>query len=124
MSLNKLNKILGAKGEQIALELLQKKGYLILDRNWKFDRKELDIIARKGDQLVIVEVKARTWQCYEEPADAMHDVKVRNILEATEAYMFEKGIDCEVRFDFVAVTFFDDHHEVEHIPAAFGPIVE
>lgn len=118
------NKELGAKGERLALELLKEKGLAILDTNWRYDRKELDIIARDGDMLVVVEVKARTWECYEEPADSMTDGKIRNILEATEAYMFEKNIDCGVRFDLVSVTFFDDRYEVEHIADAFGPFAE
>lgn len=124
MSLPPFNKALGRKGEQLAVELLQQKGFEILDTNWRYDRKELDIIAKDDRFLVIVEVKARTIECYEDPADAMTDGKIRNILEATEAYMFEKNIDCEVRFDFVAVTFFNDRHEIEHIPGAFGAKAE
>ena len=48
---------LGKKGEEIAVEYLQKEGYRILAHNWYYDHKEVDIIARQGDEIVIVEVK-------------------------------------------------------------------
>jgi putative endonuclease len=118
------NKVLGRKGEEIAVKLLQEKGLIILDTNWVYDRKELDIIALEGDLLVIVEVKSRTWERYEDPADSITDGKIRNILEATEAYMFENNIDREVRFDLVSIIFFKDHEQTEHIPSAFLPLVE
>lgn len=118
------NKILGRKGEVIAVKLLQEKGLTILETNWVYDRKELDIIAFDGDVLVIVEVKSRTWENYEDPADSITDGKIRNILEATEAYMFANKIDQEVRFDLVFNIFFRDHVETQHIPSAFTPMAE
>jgi putative endonuclease len=118
------NKILGRKGEAIAVKLLQDKGLTILETNWIYDRKELDIIALDGDLLVIVEVKSRTWERYEDPADSMTDGKIRNILEATEAYMFENNIDREVRFDLISIIYFKEHVQSEHIQSAFLPMVE
>ena len=118
------NKVLGRKGEGIAVKLLQEKGLTILETNWIYDRKELDIIALDGDLLVIIEVKSRTWERYEDPADSITDAKIRNILEATEAYMFKNNIDREVRFDLVSNIFYKDHVDTQHIPSAFTPMAE
>ena len=118
------NKILGKKGEVIAVKLLQEKGLTILETNWVHDRKELDIIALDGELLVIVEVKSRTWERYEDPADSITDGKIRNILEATEAYIFQNDINREVRFDLIFIKFFKDHEETAYIPSAFSPMVE
>ena len=118
------NKAKGNKGEDIAVKLLQEKGITILDRNWTFGKKELDIIALDGEVLVIVEVKSRTPDRYENPADSITDSKIRNILEATEAYMFQKGIDRTVRFDYISNIFYLDHTVTEHIPSAFTPMAE
>ena len=118
------NKAKGNKGEDIAVKLLQEKGYTILDRNWTYGRKELDIIALDGEVLVIVEVKSRTPDRYEDPADSITDGKIRNILEATEAYIFQNSIDRSVRFDYISNIFFGDHIQTDHIPGAFIPMVE
>jgi putative endonuclease len=118
------NKAKGNKGEDIAVKLLQEKGYTILDRNWSYGKKELDIIALDGEVLVIVEVKSRTPDRYENPADSITDGKIRNILEAAEAYIFQKGIERNVRFDYISNIFYLDHTETEHIPAAFIPMAE
>jgi putative endonuclease len=118
------NKVLGTKGENIAVKLLEEKGFKILDRNWVYDRKELDIIALDGELLVIVEVKSRTWERYEDPSDSITDGKIKHILEATEAYMFEKRIDREVRFDYISNIFFKDRVQTEHISGAFTPMAE
>ncbi len=118
------NKAKGNKGEDIAVKLLEDKGYTILDRNWTYGKKELDIIALDGQVLVIVEVKSRTPDRYEDPADSITDGKIRNILEATEAYMFQKGIDRTVRFDYISNIFYIDHTISEHIPSAFIPMAE
>ena len=61
---------LGVKGEVIALEFLEKKGYDILEINWRFAKTEVDIIARDLNTLVIVEVKTRTSEAFGLPEDA------------------------------------------------------
>lgn len=118
------NKAKGNKGEDIAVKLLQEKGFRILDRNWTYGKKELDIIALDGEILVVVEVKSRTPDRYEDPADSITDSKIRNILEATEAYIFQKGIDRVVRFDYISNIFFSDHIQTDHIQGAFLPMAE
>ncbi len=97
-------------------------GYKILDTNWYYGHLELDIIAQEGDQLVVVEVKSRNGIRYEHPSEAITNAKIRNIVEATEAYIFEKDLHMDTRFDVITVIFFKDNKfELEHFPDAFYP---
>jgi putative endonuclease len=116
--------ILGEKGEEIAFLHLIKKGYKILERNWRYDRAEIDIVARYKNQLVIVEVKTRSAAIYEEPRDAISNQKIRFLTNAAEAYINEKDIDCETRFDVIAIKWFSEgKYELDHIEDAFTPLV-
>lgn len=112
---------LGAEGEELAAGHLLKSGYTILDRNWHCGRKELDIVARKDGQLVIVEVKTRTDSLYGNPADSVTDRKIRRIVSSTDAYIRLNGIDLPVRFDIITVTLNGGNTTVEHIEDAFFP---
>ena len=92
-----------------------------MDSNWQFGHLELDIIARQGDQLVIVEVKSRNGIRYEHPSEAVTNVKIKRIIEAAEAYIFEKDLNLETRFDVITVIFFGQQFELEHFENAFYP---
>lgn len=111
----------GAAAEKIAeLHLLQL-GYKILDRNWYHGHCELDIVARDGNELVIVEVKSRTGLRYEHPSDAVTDAKIRHIVNAADAYIIEKDIDLETRFDVITIIFSNEGSELEHFKDAYYP---
>lgn len=112
---------LGAEGEELAAGYLLKNGYTILDRNWHCGRKELDIVARRDGQLVIVEVKSRTDSRFGSPEDSVTDRKIRRIVSSTDAYIRLNAIDLPVRFDIITVTFNDGNPAVEHIENAFFP---
>lgn len=60
---------LGKLGEELAVEFLQKNAYEILDQNWRYKKAEVDIIARKGETLAIVEVKTRSTDAFGDPQD-------------------------------------------------------
>ena len=60
---------LGKKGEELAVKYLQEDGYEILDRNWTFQKAEIDIIAQKDNYLAIVEVKTRSSLDFGDPQD-------------------------------------------------------
>jgi len=70
---------LGKKGEELAVEYLQQNGYKILDRNWTFQKAEIDIIATKENILAIVEVKTRSSLDFGSPQDFV-DAKKSNFL--------------------------------------------
>lgn len=115
---------LGLKGEEIAAAYLTKKGYKILERNWFYDRKEIDIIAQDGLEIVIVEVKTREGDYYEEPWEAVSTKKIRNIVDVADAWLNYRKIDLETRFDVISIIFLDDvNYELTHFPGAFIPPV-
>ncbi len=115
---------LGKKGEAIAREYLIKQGYKILARNWFCDHKEIDIISRFNDEIVVVEVKTREGDYFEEPWEAVSLRKIRNIVEATEVWLLKNEIDLETRFDVISIIFTrDNQYELTHFQGAFTPPV-
>ncbi|MDP4184363.1 MAG: YraN family protein [Bacteroidota bacterium] len=114
-----LHNELGVAGEQLARDYLEKKGFLILDTNWRCGKKEIDIIAREGAELVIVEVKTRTGDYFGYPWESVTDHKIRLLVHATEAYIQIHDINLETRFDVVSVILTDNTFEIEHIRNAF-----
>jgi putative endonuclease len=115
---------LGKKGEEIARNYLKDKGYQILAKNWFYDHREIDIIARQTDEIVIVEVKTREGDYFEEPWEAVSTKKIRNIVEAAEAWLIQEKIDLETRFDVISIIFSKDgNYELTHFQDAFNPPV-
>ena len=115
---------LGKWGEQIARDLLISKGYQILEQNWSCGHKEIDIIAKDGDELVIVEVRTRRVQCLVDPEETVDKIKQRYLIWSAEAYVERNNLDMDVRFDIVAILV-DNKNErrVEHIENAFYPTI-
>ena len=109
---------LGKIGEDLAVELLIKKGYQILERNWRSGHKEIDIIALDGDTLVAVEVKTRKSNTYGEPDIAVGVMKQKMLIWAADAYVRYKNLDVDVRFDIVSIVFTDKDKHIEHIEDA------
>ncbi|MCU4163910.1 YraN family protein [Carboxylicivirga caseinilyticus] len=112
---------LGKVGEEVAARYLAEKGFVIVERNWRYNKKELDLIAYDDNQLVIIEVKTRTSDGWEHPKEAITTSKIRFIVEATEAYIIENDIDNEVRFDVVTVIPDNGDWEIEYLKEAFHP---
>ncbi|MGQ8337441.1 YraN family protein [Sunxiuqinia sp. A32] len=110
---------IGKKGEQIAQTYLKTLGYQILKTNWYFHHYELDIVAQDKDELVIVEVKARSGDRYEHPSEAVTDRKIRFLVNAAEAYIQEYDINLDTRFDVISVIFYGQNFDLEHYKDAF-----
>jgi len=102
--------------------LLRDKGYQITERNWRFGKLELDIIAKIDDMLVVVEVKTRAGDFYGDPEDFVTRKKQRHIIRAANEYILAKDVDLETRFDIVSVIINDSETKVEHLESAFYPI--
>jgi putative endonuclease len=101
-------KELGEKGEELAAELLSKKGYEIVERNYRFGHGEIDIIAKdpKDGYTVFVEVKARQNLEFGEPEFAITKSKQKQIKKMAELYLYDKEItEIDCRFDVVAILF-------------------
>ena len=94
---------LGKAGEAIAVALLESKGYRILERNWRLGKEEIDIIARDGNFVVIVEVKTRTSNVFAEPETAVTKSKQRILVRTANAYVNYRRQYGEVRFDIITI---------------------
>ncbi|MEO5674756.1 MAG: YraN family protein [Chitinophagales bacterium] len=112
---------LGVKGEVFALEFLEKKGYDILEINWRFGKTEIDIIARDVKTIVIVEVKSRSSAYFGLPEDAVHPSKQKNLATAAEEYLERNNLEMDVRFDVISITFENAEVKIFHIRDAFFP---
>ena len=112
---------LGKLGEDLAVEYLIKKGYQILERNWRSGHKEIDIIALFDETLAIVEVKTRKTDDYGEPDIAVGAYKQRMLIWAADAYVRYKNLNVDVRFDIISIVFTDEEPQIEHIEDAFYP---
>ena len=78
---------LGKAGENAAVAYLEQKGYLIRDRNWRKGHFELDIVAAKDNELIVVEVKTRSNTLFAEPEDAVDLPKIRRTVRAADTYI-------------------------------------
>ena len=112
---------LGEKGEQIATEHLLTKGYEILDRNYKFKKGEIDIVCKKNNQLIVVEVKTKHTAIIGEPYLAVTRSKQRQIIKVANKYIEEKHIDLDVRLDVISIVLNQYGMRLEHIEDAFYP---
>lgn len=112
---------LGDLAEGLAQDYLRKLGYEIKVTNWYHGHLELDIVAQDGDELVIVEVKARSGLRYEHPSEAVTNTKIKRIVEAADAYIIQHESELDTRFDVITVIFFQQGHELEHFKDAFYP---
>jgi len=113
---------LGQRGEDLALSFLTEKKYEILDTNWRFSRAEIDIVARKDGQLIIVEVKTRASYQHGFPEDDVDHRKQQLLYDAATAYMDWINHNGEIRFDILSVLIRPDGvHNIRHLPDAFFP---
>jgi putative endonuclease len=110
---------LGKLGEELAVEYLQKNGYAILETNWTFQKAEIDIIAKKENILAIVEVKTRSSLDFGLPQDFVKTKKIQLLVKAVDAYVNEKDLDIDVRFDIIAIHKEGKSFTIEHLIDAF-----
>jgi len=110
----------GKEGEEKAAALLVEKGFEIIERNYRYGKGEIDIVARDKDFLVFVEVKSRESLEYGKPEEAITKRKMSQIRKIAESYLAEKNITNEnIRFDVVAILFLNGEISIEHYENAF-----
>ncbi len=97
------NKLTGQCGEDIAAEHLKKKGYKIIQRNYKNKIGEIDIIAKHKEDLVFVEVKTRSSDKFGTPAEAVTYYKKQKIVNCAKFYLTQNPSDMNIRFDIIEV---------------------
>lgn len=110
---------LGKKGEKNAVDYLLEKGFQIIERNYRFQKAEVDIIAKKDDLLIAVEVKTRSSIEFGDPQDFVSLKKIKLLVSAIDHYVIERDLDVEVRFDIIAIVIKNNKSNIEHIEDAF-----
>ena len=113
----------GVNGESLAKTYLEKKGFVILERNWRYKKYEIDIIAQKPDLIVFVEVKTRKNNTFGEPQIFVSKQKQGFLIKAAQQYLEENNILLESRFDIIAITLHNNQHNINHLERAFYPLV-
>jgi putative endonuclease len=110
------NRKKGVLGEVDAVEYLKKIGYVILDRNYTTPLGEIDIVARDGDTIVFIEVKARLTDKYGRPIEAITPHKIKTIIKCAKMFLVRYRLyDRNVRFDVIEIMY----DELEHVKNAF-----
>lgn len=110
---------LGKEGEDLAERLLKKKGYSILERNFRTSFGEIDLIARDGETIVFVEVKTKREDLFAMPFESVTRKKREKIRKVALAYLRRLGKEMPARFDVLSLVVRGGECEVEHIRDAF-----
>ena len=111
---------LGKIGEQLAADYLSRNGYEILERNFYYDKAEIDIIAQKEpNTIVVVEVKTRNSDYFGDPQDFVTPSKIKLLVKAANEYVISKDLDVEVQFDIISVIKNKSIEKMEHYKNAF-----
>ena len=113
----------GDKGEDLAVELLEAKGYTIIKRNYRYGKGEIDIIAKDSQEegLVFIEVKSRKSLEYGSPEEAITKNKIKQLKRIAELYLYENEIkEILCRFDVIAILMLPGQKpQIEHYVNAF-----
>lgn len=110
----------GKTGEDLAVQYLLKKKYVILQRNYRRRSGEIDIVVKDGVDLVFVEVKTRRSHSFGTPFEAVGLKKQRQISKVALAYLTEHNFhDQPIRFDVIAISVEGKRARVELLKNAF-----
>jgi putative endonuclease len=109
----------GREGEEMAARFLIDKGFEIVERNYRHKRSEIDLIVKKDNWLIFVEVKLRSSDAYGYPEDFVDYKKAKNIVDGAEQYTYDKNWQGYVRYDIVSIRLQQDQTEIIQIEDAF-----
>ena len=101
----------GAAGEAFTVDWLRSNGFLIVERNWRYDHYEVDIIATRRGVMHFVEVKTRKYGSLTAPEEAINEQKLRAMRRAASAYMAQHHSMLEPRFSLIAIEMVGDRVE-------------
>ena len=110
---------LGRIGEEKAVSFLEANGYEILETNWRYDKAEIDIIAKKENNLAVIEVKTRSSLDFGLPQDFVKPKKIQLLVKAINEYVVSHDMDVTIRFDIIAIHKENSGFIIEHIEEAF-----
>lgn len=111
----------GRRGEELAAAHLKAKGYQLIQRNWRCQSGELDIIAQDGETLVFIEVRARTGGRFGTAEESITPTKQARLIELAHTYLQEMSVVQQAwRIDVVAVQFGPGLPQINHLENAVG----
>jgi putative endonuclease len=109
----------GREAEDLAAKFLESQGYEILQRNYRYKHSEIDLIVRKDNWLVFVEVKMRSSDAFGYPEEFVDYRKAKNIVYGAEQYTYEHEYNGNVRYDVVAISMRNGLPDLKHFEDAF-----
>jgi len=112
---------LGREGEKLAEAYLRDRGYQILETNWRYKKAEIDLIVKKNEVLIFVEVKTRSSYFRGNPEDQVNIKKMKFMAEAAPVYMEEIGHDWEIRFDIIGILKTQEGTQTNHLKDVYFP---
>ena len=109
----------GRFGEELAATHLVQQGLIVLDRNWRCDIGELDIVAREGDQLVVCEVKTRSSTQFGDPLEAVTSAKAERLRRLAGRWVAVHDVRAsEIRIDVIGVLLGGESPQIQHVRGA------
>jgi putative endonuclease len=124
--IEKYKQRLGKSGEDLAVSFLKNNGFEILERNYRYGHKEIDIIGKDKNTIVFIEVKTGRSKSFGSPQERVNLRKQKSMIEVAQAYIQSHGScgekdfpDYDFRFDVVAIDFEKGEMKIEHIKNAF-----
>jgi len=93
----------GNKGERLAAEFFQEKGWDVVARNYRYGKAEIDLIIQRDDWVIFIEVKTRSSTAFGEPEDFVDGLKINRIFDAAEEWIYANDWHGHIRFDIVSV---------------------
>ena len=99
---------LGKQGEELAIRWLEEKAYTIIQRNWRYKKLEIDIIASKGRFLHFIEVKTRNFSRFGHPEDSVTRKKFRFLQRAADEYLFRNPGHPWIQYNILSITMHKD----------------
>jgi len=120
VSVNNAKQVLGKEGERIAEQYLKKKGYKLVERNYRCAAGEVDLIVLDRRVIVFVEVKTRTGHGFGTPLEAVQPRKQRKMMLAAQFFLSQKKLhQRDARFDVVGISWPAREPVIEHVENAF-----
>jgi putative endonuclease len=122
-----MSRPIGNQGEELAVQYLEGLGYKVLERNYRFEQAEVDLVCFEpaqryelGGEIVFVEVKMRQGTGFGRPEEAVTLEKQRNVMRAAQAFLYEFHLEnSPCRFDVVGIILKNGKPEIEHFKHAF-----
>ena len=115
------NSEIGALGESYATAYLESKNYQIIARNWRFNRAEIDIIAKRKEDFIFIEVKTRSYDFFGKPEEFISNEQENRIIDASQRFLDRCDRYSEIRYDIISVLLSKENslQKISHFKDAF-----